>query len=369
MLVLPALFVSTAASAQSTTPAAQEKDGFHGWEIEGHIGTVGEKQPTGTGFSPRRGLASRPRQGAGGRLVPSWYFGNGAVLANQVAAAITANGPAAGPYPLISPLDPVLTSAGATMRSGRMLGFRAGHSITHWVLVEFMFDRRKRRPQITGAALAQIEASRASFEDFFHRLTTTAGAIYTNPHWSSTATIANSSNIQEYSAGLAFNLAPVTISGFTPYFSFGGELVLPIGDGPEFEMAGHYGFNQTGAQPGSKIDETDTVRVRYKFDPLPVKFVGLGVQRYIGRHGGFRADVHVELNATQLTTRIDTQPVSSSFAASKNTGTVDVAIQFSATPTRPSSLAVFGELPVNRFDSLVGKASATSVSVGYFLHF
>jgi hypothetical protein len=134
-------------------------------------------------------------------------------------------------------------------------------------------------------------------------------------------------------------------------------------------MAGNYGFNQTGNLPGMKIDETDTVTVQYKFDPLPVKFVGFGVQRYIGRHGGFRADVHVEVDATELTTRIDTSPTSASFAASKNTGTAAVAIQFGAAPNRPSSLAVFGGDPVNHFDSFVGKASATSFAVGYFLHF
>jgi hypothetical protein len=300
--------------------------------------------------------------------VPSWYFGDGALLANQVAAAIAANSNGANVFPLISPLDPVLTSAGATMKSGSMLGFRAGHSVTHWVLVEFMLDERKRSPAITDAALGQIEASRASFNAFFSTVGARAGVGYANPHSSSTATIANSSNIKEYSAGVAFNVAPVTIAGFTPYISFGEELVLPIGDGPEFQMTGNYGFSQTFAGSG-QINETDSVRVRYKFDPLLVKMVGFGVQRYIGRHGGFRVDVHVELHATELTTRIDTQPTSTSVAAQKNTGTVAAAIQFSASPNRPSSLGVFGQNPVGHFDSLVGKASATSFTVGYFLHF
>jgi hypothetical protein len=254
------------------------------------------------------------------------------------------------------------------MKSGSMLGFRAGHSVTHWVLVEFMLDERKRSPAITDAALGQIEASRASFNAFFSTVGARAGVGYANPHSSSTATIANSSNIKEYSAGVAFNVAPVTIAGFTPYISFGEELVLPIGDGPEFQMTGNYGFSQTFAGSG-QINETDSVRVRYKFDPLLVKMVGFGVQRYIGRHGGFRVDVHVELHATELTTRIDTQPTSTSVAAQKNTGTVAAAIQFSASPNRPSSLGVFGQNPVGHFDSLVGKASATSFTVGYFLHF
>jgi hypothetical protein len=304
--------------------------------------------------------------------VPSWYFGDGALLANQVAAAITANGPAAGPYPQISPLDPILTSAGATMRSGSIFGFRAGHSITHWVLAEFTFDLRNRSPQITDAALSQIEASRASFNTFFNRVTTTAGAIYTDPHSSSTATIVNSSNIKEYSAGLEFNVTPVTISGFIPYISFGGGLVLPFGDGPGFQMVGNYGFTQTGTGPPvGKINETDTVTVQYKFDPMPMTMVGFGVQRYIGHHGGFRADWHVELHATELTTRIDAQPTAVvGGPAQKNTGTVAVSIQFStALPARPSSLAFLGQVPVDHFDSFVGKASATSFTVGYFLHF
>ena len=371
VLVLAVLFVPAGASAQSAPPAAQRKSevGFHGWELEGHIGAIGGSTPTGTGVLPPPGQAFTTAAGAASRFVPSWYFGDGALFANQVAASITANSINGRVFPTITPLDPVLTSAGATMQSGGMLGFRAGHSITHWVFAEFMFDQRNRSPLITDAALAQIEASRASFKTYFNEVTTTAGQLYTDPHSSSTATVVNSSNIKEYSAGVAFNVTPVTIAGFIPYVSFGGELVLPFGDGPGFQMTGNYGFTQQNAQLG-KIDETDTVFVRYKFEALPTGMVGFGVQRYIGRHGGFRADVHIEPKATELTTRIDTQPTGV-FAgpAQKNTGTADAAIQFSTVQNRPSSLAILGQNPVNHFDSLVAKASATSFTVGYFLHF
>jgi hypothetical protein len=76
------------------------------------------------------------------------------------------------------------------------------------------------------------------------------------------------------------------------------------------------------------------------------------------------------VNATELTTRIDTQPSGVAGApAQKNTGTVAAAIQFSTVQNRPSSLATLGQDPVNHFDSLIGKASATNFTVGYFLHF
>jgi hypothetical protein len=231
-----------------------------------------------------------------------------------------------------------------------------------------MFDQRNRSPQITDAALAQIEASRASFNTYFNKVTTTAGPLYTDPHASSTATIANSSNIKEYSAGVAVNITPVTIAGFTPYVSIGEEIVLPLGDGPGFQMTGNYGFTQSNTQ--GKINETDTVTVQYKFDAVPTGMVGFGVQRYVGRHGGFRADVRIDAKATELTTRIDTQPAGVfAGAAQKNTGTASTSIQFSTVQNRPSSLAILGQNPVNHFDSFIEKASATSFTVGYFLHF
>ena len=122
--------------AQSTAPAASKKEvvGFHGWEIEGRVGTIGGSTPTGTGVLPPAGQGFTTAPGNTSRFVTSWYFGNGALFANQVPAALTASSPVGAVFPRISPLDPVLTSAGATMQRGGMLGLRAGHSITQWVL-------------------------------------------------------------------------------------------------------------------------------------------------------------------------------------------------------------------------------------------
>ena len=74
-----------------TRAFAQQLTGEAGkWEIEMHAGVARLGKPTeATTAMPRPGEAFTTRVGRPSRYVPSWYFGDGAELLNQWAAAFT----------------------------------------------------------------------------------------------------------------------------------------------------------------------------------------------------------------------------------------------------------------------------------------
>ena len=91
-------------------PAAAQTTDERKWEIEVHGGGVRVDKPTdATTAMPAAGEPFTTTNGRPSRYVSSWYFGDGAALRNQNAAAFT-------PTPLnarIVPLDSVLTGVAA----------------------------------------------------------------------------------------------------------------------------------------------------------------------------------------------------------------------------------------------------------------
>src|ERR1700693_4385229 len=127
--VAAALWLGTAVAAgQSTVPT-------HRWEIELHGGGMRATVPVGgTGALPSPGPTittpfTIPGGISAGRLVSSWYFGDGASLLNQ-AASFRLGGH-------ITPLDPVLESPFVRRESGGDLGLRVGRVLTGRLAAEF----------------------------------------------------------------------------------------------------------------------------------------------------------------------------------------------------------------------------------------
>src|SRR6476646_4674631 len=80
--------------AKVQTTEGSSSSGFHGWQIEGHVGVIpGSSISNGTSSMPGPGPTFTTFQGLTSRFVPSWYFGDGALLANQVAHAIVSAPP------------------------------------------------------------------------------------------------------------------------------------------------------------------------------------------------------------------------------------------------------------------------------------
>jgi hypothetical protein len=312
----------------------------------------GQLPPAGPSFGTFGGNPSR--------LVPSWYFGDGALLANQV---MTQN----GALQRIVPLDPVLTTASVGRPSGPDLGIRIGHTITRRVLVAFSYDTVNARLGLNPAALAAVDATNASFKSFWNSLL--PRPCCANATSTSTLTLTNGSGAEKLFS-VAAEVRVATIHGFTPYVTIGGGLGLPLGTDPELTLIGHYQFNlvNPGApNNGLLVDETDQVRVRFQIQPTLVKIFGVGVERDLNRHLAVRADLRSFLGANAVRIRVDTQPISEPVPPfALTTRGVNPSLQISTNPQFQSSLSLQG---VDHFDSFTGAGPLPMFSAGVVLRF
>ena len=98
------------------------------------------------------------------RRVSSWFFGDGAQLANDLAAA----------FPLVSsriiPLDRVLGNPLADRQNGGAFGFRVGRRITNRLTAEFNFDYTLTPWEVPSATASGIEATAGSFQVLFDEI-------------------------------------------------------------------------------------------------------------------------------------------------------------------------------------------------------
>jgi hypothetical protein len=309
-----------------------------------------ELPPAGQNFPDFRGGQSR--------FVPSWFFGDGALLANQVTQQ-TGDGVS------IVPLDPVLTQASANRRKGGSFGVRIGHTITSHVLAEFAYDTISGHVAIDPAALNAIAATTASFQPYWTAVITRPATG--NVQASASSTITDNVGTMKLVVGEgAINI--VTVHGWTPYVEVGGGIAFPSPDEASATLVGHYQFKivNTGANNGTPFSETDTVRIRFQAQPTPVTVVGGGVEGDLMRHLGVRVDVRAMLGADRIRTRIDTSPsnVPAPLVAVIARGT-SPSLQISSS-SLPSSLSLQG---VDHLDAFEAAGRLVTFSVGAFVRF
>jgi len=333
-----------------------------GWQFEVHGGplSVGSLSKVVTSGLPPPGSTFPDFRGGQSRVVPSWFFGDGALLANQVSAQ-TGDGVS------IVPLDPALTQAAANRQGGGHFGVRIGHTITSHVLAEFSFDSISGQIAISPSALANINATAQSFQSYFTAVI--ARAATPNPQVSATPTIVNNvNNTAKIMLGeAAINL--VSIRGWTPYIEFGGGILFPSSDEASVALVGQYQatLSNMGANNGTVFRQADQVRVRFQDEPAVVGALGGGVERQLLSHLGVRIDVRALLGANDLRTRLVTQPTSSPMPVGPGgviARGVAPSLQISANQNQSSLASGIGV-----FDTFEGKGRLVLVSIGAFVRF
>lgn len=150
----------------------------------------------GTATLPAAGTPFTSVTGVPSRRESSWFFGDGAVLLNQVNAA-------RGASARITALDPVLTTAVVGRQNAGSFGFRISRHINPRYTAEFAMDYSRAQLTMNDAARAGIEASRASFISAFN-VPNTPGSSGFAPVVSvtSTNTIDNQGGHQVFTAGI-----------------------------------------------------------------------------------------------------------------------------------------------------------------------
>ena len=368
---------ASAPAAPRTPRANAPSTGTSGgrWEIEGHAGGAFESSAAGgTSSLPPAGAAFTTYLGLSSRRASSWYFGDGAVLMNQILASfrsITATG-------RITSLDPALTQAGASRSSGAGFGFRVGRAITPRFGAEFTLDAARAPLKLTDALRSSVETSRASFIDAWNDRTgvinTGGGVVFTNPSVTSVSSFDDERGRRVFATGaLTVNL--VTRGRLTPYVTAGAGLVANTGGAPSATVTGNYRFTSlNAAAPGTfQVDETDSVAIRIvpTRDRAPVGVFGGGVRIAGSPRWGIRADVRAYVGTNTIDTLVDATPrVATATPSGYIASTLTPSLQFSNNPSTGQSSTLSGP-PIAGFRTFAGSETAPHVvgSVGYFVRF
>src|SRR6266550_1854692 len=279
--------------------AASASAADQSWEVEVHGGYVLSSNPSsGTGALPGTNSASAS-------TVPSWYFGDGALVLNQALTSIRRN-------PSIVALDSVLKSPFVERRSGGSVGIRVGRVLTPRFTAEFTLDEGFGALAVTPSSQKAIEATRASFVTAWSPVLSSRGS----PTVTSLATIGDRENRQRFATGaLLINLA--SRGRLKPYAAFGAGLVAGQGEAPAAQLVGSYQFSlalPSGTPiPAPMFHETDTVSIRSSVHNAFTGVLGGGFKYALSQRWGVRADVRDYISRNSVDTVLTATPTSETF--------------------------------------------------------
>ena len=274
-------------------------------------GVVRIGKPTeATTAMPAAGEAFTTRIGRPSRYVSSWYFGDGAALLNQWAAAFTIVPRTAR----ITPLDPVLTGPAARSSDAGSFGLRVGRRLTPRFTAELNVDYGPSTLELSESALGDIEASRTTFASVWNEALG-PGTPFLN------TVVSSSSEIEEGSGGQIVATGALTVKlrrggALVPYVTGGLGGVFNHGRVPSVTLKGNYSmgfvFNQAGQVPAGTLvtcNEADTVTVRFvRPDRALVGVVGGGFTYDLSRRHGFRVDLRLHVRPNAVDTELSASP-------------------------------------------------------------
>jgi hypothetical protein len=330
------------------------------WEIEFHGGGALVTNPTGgTTSMPDPGAAFSTFNARPSRRVSSWYFGDGALLLNQVfsnSALVTQR---------ITPLDPVVNSPLTREQPGGSFGVRVGRVISSRLTAAFSVDYSLGKLEMTGASLAGIEASRASYSQMWNAIL--ASPAFVRQTVSSTASIHTVQGHQILMTGtLDINLK--TQGSVIPYVTVGAGVISNIGDAPSATLAGNYQF----LFGGSPMSETDTLTVRDSRANAFVGLVGGGVRYYVSPRWGVRFEVREHVSKNTGNTLVDASALVGTLTPTNVAASAfgNPAIQWSNNRSTGQFSSLSGP-PIDGFRTFTGRGlqSHAAITVGVFMRF
>ena len=333
-----------------------------GWEIEFHGGgTLVTALSGSTGSLPAQGGPFTSVTGSTSRAVSSWYFGDGAKLLNEFLSSF-------GVPQRISPLDSVLRHQLAERGNGGDFGLRVSRDISPRFGAEFNLDFTSAPVNLSGGALAGIEASRESFVPAFAN-----GLLSTGPFTSVTATSESQAATgagNQIAATGTLNINLTTRGRVTPYATVGAGVIVNNGDSATVDLDGRYAFDISGFFP---IAESDSVHLSQVNDNVFVGVLGGGFKTLLTERSGIRVDARVHVGSHTVRTLLSADPdmeVSPSPATDRAVASyLTPGIQFSN--NEALGLTTLGGATIKDFESfnVDGIRSRVLVTVGYFWRF
>jgi hypothetical protein len=354
-LAMVSLVAAVPAWAQAPKPRA--------WAVEIHGGlAIGESPGGGTAVGEFPTGAILTTAGAPSRLVPSWYFGDGARLFREVSASFASA--FNQQLPPITPLDPALQSAAARRQGGGIFGVRLSRRLTSRVDLEFGFGITRGTFELTDQARAAIEDTRATFQQAFTTLFTDL-TPQTNLRITSDLEVQENRVHQTLVSG-GVNVWLTRSGRVDTYVSGGIGRIVNGGTTPQVRLRGNYQFRFLGEYP---YNESDSVTINFiEREDAIVGLVGGGVTYELGSRQGIRGDVRVQMSQGRIETSVDA-------VSSRVTGTpalfvptaTDPSIQISNVASVSSSLS--GRLTEFKTFTSDGLDTRILLTVGYFVRF
>jgi hypothetical protein len=352
--------VGLAAPAEAQNAAQQGK-----WTVELNVGGSagsGSTSGTPTGSFPA-GAPFTLASGQPSRFVPSWFFGDGTVLINQVLAQFAAN--AGTSFPSMAPVDAALRASGGRLGSGGLLGVRLGRTLTPRLAAELSIERSLAKMGLRESLLDGLESGGDSFKGAFEALLSTLPVA--NLSVTSLVTVRDDRNAQLRLAG-ALKWTVWSGTRLEGYVTGGGGLIRNSGDGARAILTGQYRFSLFGAFP---VDQTDRVVVAVNQPKnQAMGHVGGGVTFALSSTSGLRADVRLTLSAikdvTALSASPDTDALSPPIVLSTSPG-ISPGVQFSTQAEVRSTLS--GAIENFRLFTGSGLSKRISFTVGIFKRF
>lgn len=358
----------TAKPQPPAKPPVRKPAGPPKWRLEFHLSAMVADHPGGgTGIDAFPAGATfttvNSELFSATRSVPSWYFGDGAVLFNQVRTLLAGQGAAA--VPELVPLDEMLRSSSAHRKASPGFGFRFARQLTPKIAAEFSFDRNPTRLELTAAGADAVEASRLSFLNAFNGLVAVipqTGGVVT-----STTTLREEEGAQTLLTGaLVLNLW--TSGKLTAHAIAGVGTMATSNQQLTVELRGNYRFNWGGT--GSLFNESDFLSIELTdAERSLVGVFGGGITWDLSRRQGLRADVRILAGNNGLQTLVDASPFAQTGTLPDPIATrTNPAIQFSNQTGVRSSLS---DTTTNELVTFSGGGfgSRVQLGVGYFVKF
>jgi len=282
-------------------PAANSSEGpdpDRHWEVEVHGGGNFPVNPTsGSSNLPNPGLTFNTVGPSTTRAVPSFYFGDGALLTSQFVTAL--GNPTVGPG--VTPLDAVLNASIVRRQNGGDLGGRVSYDLNRRVSLEVNLDYSFGELAYTGGSLINAQATSDSWQTFFSSwVQGSACGICSNTNVSSTLTVRNNQGHTLLFTGNA-NVNWWTTGKFIPYVTVGVGLLSHTGDTPSMNLAGTYQYLFV-PQAQTYIANDNVTVLTSVADNSFVGTVGVGFKYYVTPRWGVRVDVRDYISANSIST-------------------------------------------------------------------
>jgi hypothetical protein len=361
ILCLSALVASLACPAGAQTAGSPSQPATSKWEIDAYGGAAMSR-------TPAKGSITLPDAGAAlttsgptfpSRRVSSWFFGDGAVLFNDVALQFDLP-------QRITPLDAafgVLGIGGSTAA----FGFRVRRTLTARLAAEGSVDVIAGRGKLTSAGLAAVEATRTSFETAFAGLL--ASGPFSNAVVQATSTTGHGLSRDVAVTG-ALSIRFARLGPFVPFATAGGGMMRGAGDPASVTLTGTYRFLIQAGTP-VPIDESDRATVKFGQGSTWVGVLGGGLRRETSAKWGWRIDARVFLGRNGTRVEVDATPsVTRGTPAGFIESFTSPAIQFSNDPAT-GRISTLSGAALQNFEVFRGEGIQTHVLVtaGIFVRF